>query len=133
MADGEVATAGQAVAGTAPNAEKPAAIAVITAVSGFKLTCNLFGARQATNVSPYANVCIGDLVKVPTPRSMTFGFIENLAFQSPNNGAGPGAATAEIQLLGELIAGTDGKPATFARGVSAYPTLGAPVMAASKD
>lgn len=133
MADGEVATAAQAVAGNASNGDKPAPIAVITAVSGFKLTCNLFGSRQATNASPFANVCIGDLVKIPTPRSMAFGFIENLAFQSSGGASGPGAAVAEIQLLGEMMGATGDKPSAFARGVSAYPTLGAPVLAATKE
>ncbi len=107
-------------------------IGMVTVVSGFKLSCALFGAgSQPGNQAAYEHVQIGDLIKVPTSTTTAFGFVDSLALKDPTGGSGRGVAIAEVELLGEIIARTDGKPVVFSRGISVYPTLGAAVFPAS--
>jgi hypothetical protein len=68
---------------------------------------------------------IGDLVAVPTARSVAFGVVHGLRQGRRDEDR----SAVEIQLLGEL-ADADGAPA-FRRGVTAYPPLDAPILAAS--
>ena len=110
----------------------PGQIGMVTVVSGFKLSCSLFGADgQAGNRAAYEHVQIGDLIKVPTSTTTSFGFVDSLALKDPSGGSGRGIAIAEVELLGELVARTDGKPPSFSRGISVYPVLGAAVFPAS--
>jgi DNA helicase HerA-like ATPase len=103
----------------------PAQIGVVTAVSGFKLSCRLFEAPGAEGEALYREARIGAVVKVPTGETTAFGFIG--ALQLIETPAGP-QAIAEIDLLGEQIA------AGFTRGISVHPALSAPVfLAASED
>jgi DNA helicase HerA-like ATPase len=105
---------------------------MVTVVSGFKLSCALFGAgSESGKQAAFEHVQIGDLIKVPTGTTTAFGFVDSLALKDPSGGNGRGIAIAEVELLGEIIARTDGKPAAFSRGISVYPTLGAAVFQAS--
>lgn len=76
---------------------------------------------------------IGELVRIPTPGSTVFGLVSRLESAAPvpdpaaANGNG-GAGIAEIQLIGEILGA--GAGATFDRGVSIYPSLGAEILAA---
>ncbi len=113
-------------------AATPAQIGMVTVVSGFKLSCALFGGgSQPGGQAAYENVQIGDLIKVPTPTTTAFGFVDSLALRDPSGGNGRGTAIAEVELLGEIIPRTDGKPPAFSRGISVYPTLGAAVYQSS--
>ncbi len=68
---------------------------------------------------------IGDLVAMPTARGRAFGIIHGLR----QGRRADDSAAVEIQLLGELVAGRHGP--VFSRGVTAYPPLDAPMLAAS--
>ena len=102
----------------------PGQIGMVVTVSGFKLSCLLFSDGE----SGYAAAQIGALIKVATASSAAYGFVASLGFE---RGAEAPAAIAEIDLLGEQTA-RDGSP-SFARGISIYPTLGAPVFAATAE
>src|SRR5690348_17248664 len=120
----------QASTGVSARTHAPGQIGAVTVVSGFKLSCALFGAgAQAGGQAAYERVQIGDLIKVPTSGTTSFGFVDSLALKE-QSGGGRLIATAEVELLGEILAVTDGKPASFARGISVYPVLGAPVFQA---
>ena len=115
----------------AASAAVPSAIGRVSTVSGFKLVCLL--AAGGTGIEAYEHLQIGTLVKVPTASTIAFGFIESLAMQSASAPGGRDVAVAEIELLGELVAkGSDGW-AVFTRGISVYPTLGAPLFQANSD
>ena len=119
-------------AGSSPAAQPPGHIGIVTVVSGFKLSCMLFGAgSQAGDQAAYEHVQIGDLIKVPTATTIAFGFVDSLALKDPAGGIGRGIAIAEVELLGEIVKRNDGKPPSFTRGISVYPVLGASVLLAS--
>ena len=121
----------QASTGQSAKMQGPGQIGAVTVVSGFKLSCALFGAEaQAGSHAAYERVQIGDLVKVPTSTTISFGFVDSLALKD-RSGGGRAVAVAEVELLGEMAARADGAPPSFARGISVYPVLGAPVYAAS--
>ena len=118
--------------GQSTGTQTPGHIGMVTVVSGFKLSLALFGAgSQPGGQAAYEHVQIGDLIKVPTPSTVAFGFVDSLALKDPTGGSGRGIAIAEVELLGEIITRKDGKPPVFNRGISVYPTLGAPVFQAS--
>jgi len=113
-------------------ARAPGQVGMVTVVSGFKLSCALFGAGpQPGSQAAYEHVQIGDLIKVPTSTTIAFGFVDSLALKDPSGGTGRGIAIAEVELLGEIIARKDAKPPVFSRGISVYPVLGAAVYPAS--
>jgi DNA helicase HerA-like ATPase len=68
---------------------------------------------------------IGDIVAVPTARGCAFGIIHGLR----QGRRAEDSAAVEVQLLGELVDAPDGP--LFCRGVTAYPPLEAPILAAS--
>jgi uncharacterized protein len=109
-------------------------IGLVTAVTGFKLTCLLQGpAAPSQGNAAYGVAQIGSLVKVPTPNAMAFGFIETLTLhQRATDAAAQRAATAEIELLGELAVPFPGAVPVFSRGVSTYPVLGSAAYAATE-
>jgi uncharacterized protein len=112
-------------------ARRPGQIGFVVSVSGFKLSCVLFGADADAAPTPPAE--IGALIKIPTSHATAFGFIESLAFKSTAlDDPSQGLATAEIDLLGEAAA-TGNAPPMFSRGISVYPVLGAPVFAATAE
>ena len=116
-------------------AATPGQVGMVTLVSGFKLSCALFGGdTRSAGRSSFERVQIGALIKVPTASTIAFGFVDSLALQNPGgNTAGQGVAVAEIELLGELVPPRPGMPPTFSRGISVYPVLGAPAFMASPD
>ena len=119
------------VQGPAP---KPVQIGVVTAVSGFKLTCLLQGpAAPQQGPAAYGVAQIGSLVRIPTPTAIAFGFIETLTLhQRATDERMQRAGTAEIELLGELAVAAPGSPPIFSRGISTYPVLGSAAYAATE-
>lgn len=117
-----------AASGAAP----PRVIGRVSTVSGFKLSCVLASASAGSEA--YEHLQIGTLVKIPTSTTIAFGFIESLALQAgaPTQG-GRDAAVADIELLGEMVARSAGGLPVFTRGISIYPTLGAPLFQATSD
>ena len=103
-------------------------IGIVTAVSGFRLSCLL--APSGGGEDGFAAAQIGSLVRIATPRSAVFGFLGSLALRQAS-AAEPAAAFAEIDLLGEVVASRKTGEPSFARGVSTYPVLGAVVSTAT--
>ena len=105
-------------------------IGFIISVSGSKVTGILVSpdasAGENGEVSGADGVQIGALVKVRTPRSITFGVVSALEIREPSS---PPKLTdpriAEIDLFGEAVdLGNNGTDFLFQRGVSIYPSLG---------
>jgi uncharacterized protein len=69
---------------------------------------------------------IGDLVAMPTAQGRAFGIVHALR----KGRRAEDRSTAEIQLLGELLAQPDGP--MFRRGISAYPALNTVLRSASR-
>ena len=64
----------QASTGLSARTHAPGQIGAVTVVSGFKLSCALFGAdAQSGSPAAYERVQIGDLIKVPTSTTTSFG------------------------------------------------------------
>src|SRR5260370_41815742 len=92
-------------------------IGKVTVVAGFKLSCVLFGADAQTGIqAAYERVQIGDLIKVPTSTTTAFGFVDSLALQDSRND-GKSVAVAAVELLGETIARSECKTASFTPGL----------------
>jgi DNA helicase HerA-like ATPase len=105
-------------------------LGIVTAVSGFRLSCLLAVPEQMGNAA-YGAAQIGAIVQVPTLRSTAFGFIGSLTLHhAGTEGTVQSFAVAEIDLLGEVTVDIAGER-RFARGVSAFPVLGDPVYAAA--
>lgn len=112
----------------------PGQIGDVIAVSGFRLSCRLHRVAHAGGLGGYADAQIGALVKIATSQSMAFGFIDSLALEHAAAGDPEHVmAVAQIDLLGELISSRPGRPPSFARGISVFPVLGAPVFVATPD
>jgi DNA helicase HerA-like ATPase len=109
-----------------PPAKQPGQIGIITSVSGFKVSCLIFG-----DAASLAAGQIGALVKVPTVSSMAYGFIASLTLEDPSSDSR--TAIAEIDLLGEHTGKRGDKSSHFTRGISVYPVLGAPVLLSTAD
>lgn len=133
----DVATIGESETAGAQSAEyrSGARIGIVATVSGFKLSCILFGTEtKGLTGAAYERVQIGALIGIPTSSTIAFGFVDSLALQTPSTkGTSESVAIAEVELLGELVGrGRRGKP-VFSRGISVYPVLGTPVFIASAD
>jgi uncharacterized protein len=127
MMDGSERIAAAEAALGRPAVRLPGQVGIVIAVSGFKLSCLLFGGADAHDTG-YAGVQIGALVKVPTGSSAAYGFVASLSFADPTQPAP--TAIAEVDLLGESLGGARGG---FARGISVYPVLGSPLVAATSE
>ena len=69
----------KAATGLSSAMHMPRHVGMVTVVSGFKLTCMLFGAgSEAGDQAAYEHVQIGDLIKVPTATTTAFGLAEQL-------------------------------------------------------
>ncbi|HUK11209.1 MAG TPA: ATP-binding protein [Stellaceae bacterium] len=115
------------------SARTPEQVGMVAAVSGFKLSCALFGADVSALAAAYERVQIGALIRIPTATTVAFGFIDSLNLRNPDpENPAQSLAIAEVELLGELTSRRDGST-KFSRGLSVYPVLGAPVFPASAD
>src|ERR1044071_3669680 len=103
-------------------------LGAVIEVSGFRISCELLGDRDGVAPS-YNLVQIGDVIRMPTPTTVAFGFVDRVAFDSTSLGQ----ARAEIDLLGELKSVGGKAERAFVRGVTVYPVLGAPVFRASEE
>jgi hypothetical protein len=113
----------------------PGQIGVVTAVSGSRLSFALLNsALVSAGQADYGRMQVGTLVKISTPSTSAFGFIESIAFQRTPTGAAPDSlAIANVELLGEIAEGASDSSRAFLRGISIYPVLAAPVFIASPD
>ncbi len=107
----------------------------VSSISGFKVNCILFErAVAAVTSQAYSKLQIGALIRIPTPSTVAFGFINSLALRHETvDQQEREFAVAEVELLGELMPRAAGAPPAFARGISIYPTLGAPLFPATTE
>ena len=104
-------------------------IGYITSVSGRKVYGVMIPDKDVVSEESMLHLQevsqIGDLVKMPTSKSVAFGMISSLEIRNPSSS--PPAATdqrvLEIDLFGEGIYTDDGE-FKFQRGISVYPSLG---------
>ena len=129
-------TRGPQVATTQPQGTRDTGqIGVVTAVSGSRLSFALLNsALVSSGQADYSRAQVGVLVKISTPSTSAFGFIESIAFQrTPAGGPSDSLVVANVELLGEIADGGSESNRAFARGISNYPALAAPVFMASPD
>lgn len=127
---------GPQVAKTRPEGTRdPGQIGVVTAVSGARLSFALLNsALVSTGQADYGLAQVGALVKISTPSTSAFGFIESIAFQrAPTSSAPDSLAVANVELLGEIADRASDESRVFSRGIAVYPVLAAPVFMASPD
>ncbi|WP_300164080.1 DUF87 domain-containing protein [Solidesulfovibrio sp.] len=100
-------------------------IGSISSVEGAEVTLVLDAAVAG-------EVRLGEMVVLPSPRSMVFGLVQALEMPSPAAGES-GLRLARLALLGESL-GPETDAFSFTRGVSVSPCLGGPArLAASQD
>jgi uncharacterized protein len=130
--DGSEVTKGTSAGPRKAFPRQPGQIGIITAVSGFKVSCLIFGPSTPGGTDGALSAGqIGALVKVPTVSSMAYGFIASLSLAEPTFEAQ--VAIAEIDLLGEHTGKRSDGSSKFVRGISVYPVLGAPVFATTAE
>jgi len=110
-------------------------IGVVTAVSGSRLSFALLNsALVSAGQADYGRAQVGALVKISTPTTSAFGFLESIAFQrAPASAAPDSLAIGNVELLGELAGPASDSNRIFSRGISIYPVLAAPVFMASPE
>lgn len=109
-------------------------IGSVTEVSGYRVACEMPGHPASPDGgSQYVAAQIGTVVKIATPTTFAFGFVDCIAFESPAAGETRRSARTEIDLLGEVSRVGDTASGTFARGISVYPVLGAAAFIASDE
>ena len=76
---------------------------------------------------------IGTLMKVDTTLAITLALVSALSSPMPSQSGGDKEMRiVEVEFIGELPKGPDGKPKSFRRGVSSYPGLGDAVYRATR-
>lgn len=105
----------------------------VTSVAGSKILATLVTAESSGSFADAAEVDlavqIGALVRIDTPRSSAFGVVNRLDARQASSPPKPDEERlVEIDLFGEMpFEGPDGAALDFRRGISIFPTLGAPV------
>ena len=102
-------------------------IGQVVSINGSKLT-GIMSARNGVSLSDKAlrKAQVGSVVAIGTPRSLVFGMIGGLNTRYP--GTEDEISLMEIDLMGEALKRTQAGELIFQRGVSAYPSLGAPIL-----
>ncbi|MHC1789942.1 ATP-binding protein [Solidesulfovibrio sp.] len=99
-------------------------IGYVAAVEGAEVTVVL-------GADVFAEVAVGEMVVIPSARSLVFGLVQTLSTPSPSATAAPGDRhLARVALLGESLGARD-TDFVFQRGVSHNPRLGAVVRQAA--
>jgi uncharacterized protein len=77
---------------------------------------------------------IGTLLKADTSNAVTLALVSALSSPMPSQGANEREMRiVEVEFIGELPKGPDGRPTSFRRGVSNYPSLGDAVYCATRE
>ena len=106
----------------------------IVCVSGSQIITLLEDDLQVEGTKVPAALQKGRLVKMGTGESIVYGIINGLSVPLPNQDNSEGEARImEVEVLGEVRAGTRNGEAGFQRGVSAFPALGESVFEVSQD
>lgn len=115
-----------------PFRQESVQIGSVIEVSGYRASCEIFhGPTGPDGISINPAVQIGTIVKIATPTTYAFGFVDGVAFESSAAGEPRGPARMEVDLLGEITRTANATSGVFVRGISVYPVLGAAAYAAS--
>jgi len=94
----------------------------------------LLDAHEGAFASSMKSPEIGTLLKADTTNAITLALISALSSPMPSQGANEREMRiVEVEFIGELPKGPDGRPKSFRRGVSNYPSLGDAVYCADRD
>jgi len=114
--------------------DAPLLVGFVVTVSG----ANAAGVLAIEGASPEeiqainAGVQIGAVLKIPTQRSIALGIVTGVTIQHPSSPpSASDARTVNIDLFGEMLLEHKAGSGVFQRGLSAYPSLGQPIYAAS--
>lgn len=101
----------------------------IVCVSGAQVIADL---RLDDDGKPIKNLTKGSLVKLYTDAVTIYGIVTGLSIPAPSTSPDTQEIMlAELDLVGECVLDDDGREQAFRRGVSAHPTLDAPLFAAT--
>ncbi len=109
----------------------------VTSVYGSKLLATLVTPESRGSAIDAAEVDlavqIGAIVRIDTPRSWAYGVVNKLDAQHASSPPRPDEQRqVEVDLFGEVpLDGLEGVAQDFRRGISIYPTLGAPLYSSS--
>jgi uncharacterized protein len=105
----------------------------IVAVTGAHAIILLDPKDSAFGAGPEKSPEIGTLMKVDTPMAITLALVSALSSPNPSQGGiDKEMRIVEVEFIGELPKGPDGRPKSFRRGVSNYPGLGDAVYGATR-
>ena len=97
----------------------------IVSVTGSKAVVLLDNGRSGAARSSIPRPEMGTLLAIDTASTVALAIVSALSVPVPAQREGEGEIwIAELGLVGELWRGRDGRPASFNRGVTAYPALG---------
>jgi hypothetical protein len=110
----------------------PRSIGRIASVTGAKAILLLDVTNDGDPRSRADQPEMGNLLAIDTGNATVLATVSALSVPVPSHGTEQEIRIAELGLVGELTRGADGKPASFQRGTSTYPTLGDRVRFATK-
>src|SRR5690606_6584914 len=105
------------------DAGHPRMIGIVTAIEGSRVTGIVRAAPSDSAGQSVEAPAYGAPGTIKGPASTIFGSVSRIALNMSQN-----AAEIELEILGEI-----GARGQFQRGISAYPRLGAPIMAATQE
>src|SRR5882724_1941616 len=121
-------------AATIPFRHDTIQIGSVTEVSGYRVVCELMGPPSSMDGTlQHTTAQIGTLVKITTPTTFAFGFVDRIAFEPSSAGDARRSVRTEIDLLGEVERMGEATSGAFVRGIRINPGLGAPAFIASDD
>ena len=113
--------------------EPIARVGRIVAVTGAHAII-LLDAEERTNIDAERSPEIGTLLKVDSQSSISLALVSALSSPMPSHNKGEQELRiVEVEFIGELPKDEQGRPKTFRRGISAYPSLGDTVYRASRS
>ena len=108
----------------APLAEPIARVGRIVAVTGAHAII-LLDVEERANVENERSPEIGTLLKVDGPTSISLALVSALSSPMPSHARNEQELRiVEVEFIGELPKDEQGRPKTFRRGISSYPSLG---------
>ena len=107
----------------------------VASVTGSQIIIHLKPEAPSSSRTGMSAVVKGTLVKIRRQRAWVFGLVTAISIPLPSHEQNPEEQRfAEVVLLGEAEASTDpASPSGFERGVSFFPSVGAPVYTANAD
>jgi DNA helicase HerA-like ATPase len=106
----------------------------IVAVTGAHAIILLDVEDRAAGVDAERSPEIGTLLKVDSPSSISLALVSALSSPTPSHNKGEQELRiVEVEFIGELPKDEQGRPKSFRRGISSYPSLGDTVYRASRS